>query len=276
MTEATGNYLVAGKQIVPVADIHDYVLDKDDTIYEVLRMIASKPLFLEEHIDRFIHSFLLRQKDIASYRQHIINGIKLLMKHNDMANGNIRYQFNNNDIRQFRAWFIPAQYPTQQQYTEGVTVMTFEAARHDPNVKARNIQLRKDTDLFIHQHNISEAILVNEQGYLTEGSRSNIFFIYKDIFVTPPLPFVLPGVTRQKVIGLIRDNHMKIEEKIIRPEDAEHYAACFITGTSAKILPVSFFNHLKTDTSNKWLLKISGLYNTLCNNYLENFQWPEL
>ena len=276
MTEATGNYLVADNQIVPVAEFDNYVADLNNTIYEVLRVIDSKPLFIGEHVDRLTGSFELRQKDISPYRSQIINGIRKLIEENKLAQGNIRFQFNNNDQEQFRAWFVPSCYPTDQQYKTGVPVMTYRAARPNPNVKTRDIELRQNTDKFIQRNHIYEAILVNGEGYLTEGSRSNIFFLHGEAFVTPPVSFVLPGVTRQKIIELIRNNHMELIERIIKEEEAEHFSSCFITSTSAKVLPVSTFNEFRMNAENKELSKVSELYNLLIDNYLKKFDWAGL
>jgi len=276
MTEATGNYLVADNQIVPVAEFDDYVVDQNDTIYEVLRVIHSRPLFIGEHVDRLMSSFKLQQKDMSSSRSQIINGIKRLIEENELSLGNIRFQFNNNDPKQFCAWFTPACYPTDQQYRTGVHVMTYQAARPNPNIKTRNIELRQETDEFIHQHNIYEAILVNEKGYLTEGSRSNIFFIHQESFITPPLSFVLPGVTRQKIIKLIRDNSLILKEEIIKQEDLKRFHSCFITSTSARILPVSSINSIEKDVNNKWLKMISKQYNRFINDYLKYFNWSDI
>jgi branched-chain amino acid aminotransferase len=276
MTKVTGNYLIAGKQLVPVAEFDDYVVDQNDTIYEVLRVIHFKPLFIGEHVDRLIRSMMLKKINISDSRAQIIQNIKRLIENNDLPDGNIRFQFNNNDIRQFCAWYVPAYYPTDKQYREGVPVMTFSAARQNPNIKTRDIELRQEADEFIRQQGIYEAILVNNDGYLTEGSRSNIFFIEGDIFVTPPLSFVLPGVTRQKIIELIRNNQLKVKEEIIRQEELKHFSSCFITSTSAKVLPVSSVNGIITDVNNDWVKKISEQYNQLINDYLERFNWSDI
>jgi branched-chain amino acid aminotransferase len=276
MTEATGNYLVADNQIIPVAKFDDYVADQNDTIYEVLRLIHSKPLFIGEHADRLIRSFMLRETDISASRTQIIHDIKRLVENNGLPDGNIRFQFNNNDIRKFCAWYIPAYYPSDKQYREGVPVMTFQAARQDPNIKTRDIRLRREADEFIRQQGIYEAIMVNNNGFLTEGSRSNIFFIERDVFVTPPLPFVLPGVTRQKVIDLIKDNHLKLKEELLRKNELNRFSACFITGTSAKILPVSSVDGVHTEVDNKWIKIISDQYSQLINDYLDHFNWSDV
>jgi branched-chain amino acid aminotransferase len=276
MTEATGSYLVANGQIIPVAELDNYVEDLNNTIYEVLRVIDYKPLFVGEHVDRLISSFGLIHKDISPYRNQILNGIRQLIEKNDLSHGNIRFQFNKNDTEQFRAWYVPARYPTEQQYKTGVRLATFHAARQDPNIKTRDIELRQKADELIQKQDIYEVILVNEEGFLTEGSRSNIFFIDNNLFVTPPLSFVLPGVTRQKIIELIKNNNLTIKEETVRPEELSRFSACFITSTSAKVLPVSAINGIGKDVNNKWLRLISEQYNLLIEDYLAGFNWTEI
>ncbi len=58
-----------------------------------------------------------------------------------------------------------------------------------------------------------EALLVNEEGYITEGSRSNVFLIKDGVIYTPADRDVLLGITRAKVIDLIRDYGFPFQKK---------------------------------------------------------------
>jgi len=276
MVQVTGNHFVTHNELIPVKFIENYVDDEDNTIYEVLRVVQFTPLFLEEHLHRFFSSFTSVRKDKsqAVNRSHITNRIRSLIRKNDIPNGNIRFQFNNNDAKQFRAWFIPVAYPSEQQYADGVPVKTLSATRIDPTIKTRDKKLRQNADDFIKEHDIYEAILVNPEGYLTEGSRSNIFFTHNETFCTTPQSDVLPGITRQKIIQLLRNNRLQFEERPIHMSELNRFQSCFISGTSAKILPVVTINEVVMDVRNDFLENIIDLYNSLTNNYLGSFRWP--
>jgi len=90
-----------------------------------------------------------------------------------------------------------------------------------------------------------EAILLNMDGHVCEGTGENIFLLHGDTIATPTLESnVLPGITRATVIDLVRDElGMKIEE---RPVDrSELYTAdeIFLTGTAAHIQGVGSVDH---------------------------------
>ena len=276
MIHVTGDYFVTHKGLIPVDFIDKYVRDEDETVYEVLRVIGFKPLFLEDHLLRFFNSFtsLNRDKPQKINNLFITDKIKSLIGSHNLPDGNIRFQFNKNDVTQFCAWYIPVTYPSEQQYSKGVAVQTLSATRPDPNIKTRDKKLRQQADNFIKTRQIYEAILVNREGYLTEGSRSNIFFISDNTFYTPPLSCVLPGITRQKIIHLLEDNHLSFKEKMIHSNELHRYQSCFITGTSANILPVAKIDNISMDVETEALKNLVNLYKLLIDNYLQEFKWP--
>jgi branched-chain amino acid aminotransferase len=274
MIQVTGNHFVTNNELIPVKFIENYVDDEDNTIYEVLRVVQFKPLFLEEHLHRFLSSLtsVHKNKSQATDKHLITERIISLIRKNNIPYGNIRFQFNSNDTGRFCAWFIPVAYPSEQQYADGVPVKTLSATRIDPTIKTRDKKLRQNADDFIKEHDIYEAILVNPEGYLTEGSRSNIFFIDGKTFCTPPQYDVLPGITRQKVIYLLKNNGLQFEEELIHISELSRFQSCFISGTSAKILPVATINEITMDVQNDLLRNIIKSYNSLINNYLESFR----
>ena len=273
MISAIGNYFVTHTDLISTRFIDKHVQDKNDVIYEVLRFIDSKPLFLEDHIERFTSSFLVNNEKKAAWMLLITRRIRVLVEENKISYGNLRFQFNDYSPASFFAWMIPSKYPSDQQYYKGVTIKTYLGIRNKPNFKARNINLRRDVDNFIEENDIYEAILVNSKGFLTEGSRSNIFFIKDSILITPPLAMVLPGITRQKIIELIDANNLQFEERLIRIEDMKNYSTCFISGTSPKILPVTRINDIKMDVENKHLINLINLFNQQIDEYIKMFKW---
>ena len=273
MIQVTGKHFITHNSLIPVKFIDNYVGDEDDTIYEVVCVVQFTPLFLEEHLARFLSSLVsvYKDKSLVVNKQLISERIRKLIRKNNISFGNIRFQFNSNNTKQFRAWFIPAAYPSRQQYTEGVSVKTLPAKRTNPNIKTRNKKLRNDADEFIINHHVYEAILVNQEGYLTEGSRSNIFFISNEIFFTPPQSDVLQGVTREKIISLLTNNNLHFKERLIHISELNSFQSCFISGTSVKVLPVATINEVTMDVQNNLLKNLIYLYNSLIERYLESF-----
>lgn len=84
-----------------------------------------------------------------------------------------------------------------------------------------------------------EVLLLNDRKQITEGSRSNVFFLDKDnCLITPPEQDILPGITRKYVLEICKQKELEVIHRPIHLEELSEMKACFISGTSPKILPV--------------------------------------
>jgi branched-chain amino acid aminotransferase len=85
-----------------------------------------------------------------------------------------------------------------------------------------------------------EALLLDRDGYVTEGASSNVFIVRGGRLVTPPLAAgILEGVTRGIVLELARAEGMPALEAALRPEDLASADEIFITSTAREVLPVT-------------------------------------
>ena len=84
----------------------------------------------------------------------------------------------------------------------------------------------------------SDALFMDYRGYVAEATGANIFFV-KDGEVHTPLPdCFLNGLTRQTVIGMLKDKGVTVHERHIMPEELEGFEQCWLTGTAAEVTPV--------------------------------------
>ena len=84
----------------------------------------------------------------------------------------------------------------------------------------------------------SDALFMDYRGHVAEVTGANIFFV-KDGEVHTPLPdCFLNGLTRQTVIGLLKDRQIKVHERHIDPAEMEGMQQCWLTGTAAEVTPV--------------------------------------
>ncbi len=84
----------------------------------------------------------------------------------------------------------------------------------------------------------SDAMMMDYRGYVAEATGANIFFV-KDGEVHTPLPdCFLNGLTRQTVIGLLKERQIAVHERYIMPEELEGFEQCWLTGTAAEVTPV--------------------------------------
>jgi len=84
----------------------------------------------------------------------------------------------------------------------------------------------------------SDALFMDYRGYVAEATGANIFFV-KDGEVHTPLPdCFLNGLTRQTVIGMLKEKGLTVHERHIMPEELEGFEQCWLTGTAAEVTPV--------------------------------------
>ncbi|PLX20400.1 MAG: aminotransferase class IV [Salinivirgaceae bacterium] len=231
------------KQLSGLSDNH---IISGHSIYEVLRIVDGKPAFFNAHINRLIRSAALTGMQVPN-TQKIHDGIILLIENTEKKVGNIEITVNN--LNSWCIKYIPHSYPSDLQYKNGVTCMFYSALRENPNAKVKRIKLRESVGDFIKTNNIYEAIY-EQNGDISEGSKSNIFFIRNNQFFTPPAEMVLEGITRQIVIEIIKEAGFTINEININVKDIVNFEASFLTGTSPGILPISSIGNQKFDVNN--------------------------
>ncbi len=84
----------------------------------------------------------------------------------------------------------------------------------------------------------SDALMYDYRGYVAEATGANIFFV-KDGVVHTPIPDVfLNGITRQTVIGMLKDKGIEVIERHIMPDELGDFEQCWLTGTAAEVTPV--------------------------------------
>ena len=84
----------------------------------------------------------------------------------------------------------------------------------------------------------SDAMMFDYRGYVAEATGANIFFVKDGEVHTPLADAFLNGITRQSVIGMLKDMQVKVHERHIMPEELEGFQQCWLTGTAAEVTPV--------------------------------------
>lgn len=90
-----------------------------------------------------------------------------------------------------------------------------------------------------HKAGYDEALLLNEAGYVADGSGENIFIVRHGELVTPPLQAsILEGITRASIIELARDEGLTVVEREIARSELYIADEVFVTGTAAEVCPI--------------------------------------
>lgn len=84
----------------------------------------------------------------------------------------------------------------------------------------------------------SDAMMYDYRGYVAEATGANIFFVKDGEVHTPLADAFLNGITRQTVIGMLKDMGVKVHERHILPAELEGFQQCWLTGTAAEVTPV--------------------------------------
>ncbi len=266
-------YIWMDDKITEATQIDENIFSQGLTVYEVIRVIKGKLLFLEDHLKRFENSARNMGFQLSLSQKEITYRLYEMLHANGSLDGNIELDVNYrpdsfSPKQTFVAWYIPHHYPTEEEYRQGVKTGLFYYERKDPNIKYRNIDLKEKVKIFIEKNKIYESLLVDDGGAVTEGSKSNVFFIKENQFFTPPLSKVLPGVTRQKIIYLINQQNIVLNEGNIYVKTLNTYEASFLTGTSPIVLPIAFINEQSYNVNHPLLHFIMKSYDDIIESYL--------
>lgn len=257
MRDATGNYYIENGDVISIDNLENQ--EGSNIIYEVIRVIEGKPLFYEAHYDRMINSCRLSNTEFEINKESLKLYVESLIKVNEIKEGNLKITFKIKE-ENLRMFFIKHSYPTEDMYALGVKTILYFGERTNPNAKIINNDFRRNIQGAIKEANAFEAILVNGENNITEGSKSNIFFIRNNILFTSSVESVLPGVTRTEIIKVAKENNIKVIENNINKDEIERFDASFISGTSPNILPISQVNNIKYNIKNKLLREIMILF----------------
>lgn len=226
-------------------------------IYEVIRIIDSVPLFYEAHLERLLTSAKLVGMDCEASRHLIKQDVAALIAKEALSCDNLRLVVGevNGEIT-WDIFGVNGFYPPSEWYETGVRTKTIMAERHDPHAKVVNASLTLEVDKLRNETGVFEALLVNQMGLLTEGSRSNLFLIREDKVISPKASLALKGITRQKLLEVIEEQNIPYEEQDVSLSDLETMEGIFISGTSIDLLPVSAVDELAFNSSKLPLMRV--------------------
>ncbi len=109
----------------------------------------------------------------------------------------------------------------------------------DPRIKSLNYLNNIMARLEARQAGVDEALMLNPQGYVVEGSAENLFIVRDGSLYTPPVSDgALDGITRGTLMDLARECHVPMTERSLTRYDVYTADECFLTGTGAGLLPV--------------------------------------
>ena len=237
MNECYGKKYIVNGELQPSEQFDNSLVYEGDSIYEVIRMIRGNPVFFHDHMERLESSIRLQNKEPLAEISDLRKDIIRLVRTEKQKNINLKIVFNyNRDSSNYLIYFIEPIYPSEEQYKKGVKGILFYAERKDPESKVINHRLRSSIFHKLILEGGYEALLVNERNQITEGSRSNIFFLKGDTLTTAPDEKILNGITRKYILEICQNNRIRLDFKCVPVDSLQDYDAAFMTGTSPMVL----------------------------------------
>ena len=229
-------------------------------VFEGVRAYATVrgPLIfrLYEHTDRLFRSAHILGFPMPFKKEELNEAQRTVVRENGLREAYIRPMCfygseemglraeNLNPHCMIAAWEWP-NYLTPEARTQGIKVKTSSYTRHHVNItmckaKANGNYINSILALREAQEaGADEAMLLDNEGYVAEGSGENIFLVENGELVTPELTSCLEGITRDSVITLARDLGYKVTERRITRDEVYVADEAFFTGTAAEVLPIS-------------------------------------
>lgn len=230
-----------------------------EPIYEVIKY-KKKLHYFTEHLVRLEQSLIKLDWDINTIHIPSYDEILELISQNNIDVGNIRIDVFPK-LKLTIAFLVPHFYPPEELYTTGVNVIFQYEERPNQEIKIFHSGIKERTNELLESKNAFETLLVNNNNEITEGSRSNLFFIKGETIFTPPNHQILQGITRDKMFDFLKKLNYKIIQREIQINEIKNFDSAFLTGTSIGALPIKSIEEISFNTNGILLKKIIQEFN---------------
>lgn len=224
---------------------------------------------MKDHIDRLENSIQLLNEVVSFKKKEIIDAIKKLISANQLTSGAVKILYYA-DVGILIVHQMKEHKPTAQEYINGVNTLFFHEARVNPKAKVWNQNFRKRTSNETSRSSVFEVVLVNPDGFITEGSRSNIFFIKNDVVYTTPENLVLSGITRKKVLSICKTLGIDVKFEMIDYRDISKFDSAFFTGTTRIMVPIRQIEDVLLQVKNPIFQIIRDNFEKLVKEFIKN------
>lgn len=234
-----------------VLGVEDRGFQFGDAIYEVFKFIDRRPIFLREHYRRIERG--LRDLEIRNTwpEEEFTKVIRELLERTAFADGIVYIQISRGESERAHFWPEKSEptivaysrafrFPDAAKKERGIKVITTTDRRwHMCHVKSVNLLGNAIAKKQAQRAGADEAILLAD-GFVREGASSSFFAVRNGGIVTHPLDeHILPGVVRDRVIGLALAAKIRVDERPLREAELFDLDEAFITSTTQGVMPVS-------------------------------------
>ncbi|MES2653713.1 MAG: aminotransferase class IV [Bacteroidota bacterium] len=222
--------------------VSDLSVQRGFGIFDFLKTINNRAIFLEDHFDRFYNSAKEMNLTVGVNRAELKNSIDLLMKSNNLPNSGLKFiltgGFSSDGYTMSKPNLILTQVPFEidkTSFNTGMKLVTYGHQRQLPTIKTIDYLQAIRLQLYIKE-NLADDVLYHSNGFLRECPRANFFMVKGNTVITPKTD-ILRGITRSKILGLKIEGYT-ITEQDFNLSDLATADEAFISSSTKNALPV--------------------------------------
>ncbi len=251
-------------ELMPLSEVKVSVLDRaflfGDAIYEVIRIYNGCPFLFEDHVSRLGRN--LEKISLPANAVAIGERTRETIAASDVVEGIVYIQVTRGVAPRTHQYPVPAPQPNELIYVadfedpyantrkQGVSVIVLNDMRWKRcDIKSVNLLANCMAAQAASEADCAEALFVDGNGRLTEGSRSSLFGVRNGTILTAPLEEnILPGITRKLLMQLAKECHFPMREEGLHLNKLSEIDELFLTGTTTEILPITLVDQQKIGT----------------------------
>jgi len=240
-----GPYCFFNRRLIPIEEAVVPVDDVDFSygygVYETLKVRHRILYFPSLHEERLFHSARVIGIPHPFQKGDITWGIQELVRANRTEHANIKVLLIGGDTEERARLYIMTLnplFPDRKDYKHGAVALIYPGERVFPEAKTLNMLVSTLAFRAARKEGAYDAVLKNREGYLTEGTRTNLFYVQGEVVYTPPSHQVLEGVTRITLLAALKQHSIPLEERPLHESEISSQGGFFLTSTSTKVMPL--------------------------------------
>lgn len=273
MEDNAGRYIVHNGILKDCSEIEAFDMKKmtGKAAYEVIRIINGVPLFFEDHYDRLKATFKTIGKPLDLTNQQLAENIKRLKDKIGNVNCNVKIVvLDGVQHQEYVIYVSRSYYPADAEVDAGVRTGMVQIERKNPNAKIIDKVYKDAVEKRRTEGDYFEVILVDYKGRITEGSKSNLFFVKNGRIITTPEKYVLKGITRKYILEACGRAGFDVEQEFVRADEIGTVEGCFLSGTSIKVLPIKSIDDVILNSSaNPVISAVRQEYDRIISEYID-------
>jgi len=266
-----------------VISVYDSGFLMGDGVWEGIRLIQDKWIFLDEHIDRLFEGARAIDLELELSAEQITNAIFETQHANNMSDqAHARVMFTRGvKVKPFQQPALSASGPTfviimehsdPHAKAQGITIATVPQIRGMPMSQDPKLNSHSKLNCILaciqaNKMGADEALMLDPHGFVNTTNSCNFFIVKNGEVWTSTGDYCMNGITRKKIIMLCKDNNIPVFEKNFSLVDVYSADEVFITGTLGSLVPVLELDKRSFDAKNNKLTQtLQSLYNDLIHS----------